>query len=570
MRTSLTAVFTILFAVTCASPAFAEVQAGVEFWTIGKEAEAVVEWQVAADAGNADALFNMAQAYRRGLGVPENQAFAMQLYRQAAALGHERAQDFFGLLLFQTERQSEAMPLVSAAATRGDARAQYVMGVAHYNGDHARRDWASAYAMMTRAARSGLPRAKIFLAEMDRLIPAPQRTQGRVLASLSPAASGSAINAGIRGLLGGRPAPPLLAAQRLRFESVDSLTPYDPDPLFGVPVELPPGTPAPPGDMIGTDKVRSDFACWTRPEGGRGCKEGYFHGYGGVGYVDVGGDEAAFQVQLFWRSPNPDTSAAWQPWERRHFCGGALVSNDWVVTAAHCISDEYLGSTAAIESWKKAVAVRRGTVHLSQESGELMEVDRVVIHSGWYGAWQRNTDSEDGVFPDDIMMLHIVPMRSIADEAVARSQDPMGGVGPRLPLLQVRTIIPERPGVRILGGTRFTTTGWGDTGNARPRPRLGKGDVKLVNSSFCTRENGALVADKIVCADANIADACQGDSGGPLFRTTLTDAYLVGIVSSGAQQCALSRSHGVYTRVDRYNRWISDAKRVTEPVRALR
>jgi TPR repeat protein len=131
----LAAVLTLL-----AAPALADVKAGVDAWTAGDFTRAVVEWQGPAAAGDADALFNLAQAYRLGRGVEVDNARARKLYEEAARLGHVKAADNYGLMLFQEGEQDKAMPLIKAAAERGDPRAQYVLGLSHFNADYAPRD----------------------------------------------------------------------------------------------------------------------------------------------------------------------------------------------------------------------------------------------------------------------------------------------------------------------------------------------------------------------------------------------------------------------------------------------
>lgn len=165
-----------------AAPALADVKAGVDAWSAGDFARAVVEWQGPAAAGDPDALFNLAQAYRLGRGVEIDNARARQLYEQAASLGHVKAADNFGLMLFQEGEQQKAMPLIQAAADRGDPRAQYVLGLSHFNADYAPRDWTRAYALMTLANSAGLPQAREALAQMDKYVPQAQRAQAQSLA----------------------------------------------------------------------------------------------------------------------------------------------------------------------------------------------------------------------------------------------------------------------------------------------------------------------------------------------------------------------------------------------------
>ena len=165
-----------------AAPAWADVKDGVDAWSAGDFTRAVVEWQGPAAAGDPDALFNLAQAYRLGRGVEIDNARARKLYEQAAALGHVKAADNYGLMLFQEGEQERAMPMVRAAAERGDPRAQYVLGLSHFNADYAPRDWVRAYALMTLASGSGLPQARDALAQMDQYVPQAQRSQAQALA----------------------------------------------------------------------------------------------------------------------------------------------------------------------------------------------------------------------------------------------------------------------------------------------------------------------------------------------------------------------------------------------------
>jgi len=164
-------------------PARADVRAGAEAWTRGDYARAVTHWQDPAARGDADAQFNLGQAYKLGRGVPRDLAKAEELFGKAAAKGHVVAADNYGLLLFDRGERAAAMLYVSAAARRGDPRAQYLQGIAHFNGDLAPKDWVRAYALVTLAHRAELPQAQTALAQMDGLIPPEQRQQGAVRAA---------------------------------------------------------------------------------------------------------------------------------------------------------------------------------------------------------------------------------------------------------------------------------------------------------------------------------------------------------------------------------------------------
>lgn len=166
-----------------APAAQADTKAGVDAWTRGDYAGAVKQWQASALRGDADALFNLGQAYKLGKGVPQDLAKAEDLFGRAAGMGHLQAADNYGLLLFQRGERQRALPFIRAAADRGDPRAQYLMGIAHFNGDLAPKDWTRAYALVSLARQQGLPQAVTALAQMDQHIPMEQRQQAVALAS---------------------------------------------------------------------------------------------------------------------------------------------------------------------------------------------------------------------------------------------------------------------------------------------------------------------------------------------------------------------------------------------------
>ncbi|MFN4037720.1 MAG: SPOR domain-containing protein [Erythrobacter sp.] len=191
-----------------ATSALADVTAGVEAWEAGNYARAVAEWEAPAKAGDADALYNLAQAYRLGRGVAADSVRAREYYAAASAKGHIKASDNYGLLLFQDGKREQAMPLLLAAAGRGDPRAQYVVGLAYFNGDFVPRDWVRAFALMTLASEAGLPQAAGPLAEMEVYIPLSQRQQGRVLSrQLADDATGYGATPLAAAEGGARPAP---------------------------------------------------------------------------------------------------------------------------------------------------------------------------------------------------------------------------------------------------------------------------------------------------------------------------------------------------------------------------
>lgn len=174
---------TALLALSGAETAAADVPAGIAAWQAGDYARAVAEWRPLAEAGDADAQFNLGQAYRLGRGVPQDMTLAEQWFERAARQRHDQAGANLGLLLFQNGRAREAMPWIQAAAMRGDPRAQYVFGTALFNGDVVRRDLPRAYALMSRAAAQGFPQAVDQLRQMEPFLSAEDRQRGTALAA---------------------------------------------------------------------------------------------------------------------------------------------------------------------------------------------------------------------------------------------------------------------------------------------------------------------------------------------------------------------------------------------------
>lgn len=171
-----------------ASAAALDVKAGVDAWSRGDHALAIRIWQPFADKGDADAQFNLGQAYRQGIGVTQDLQRAEVFYAKAAAQGHLRAADNYGLLLFQRGQHNAALPYVRDAADRGDPRALYLMGLAYFNAEGVGKDWVRAYALESLAAQPmsggpGLPQAREALAQMDKYIELQDRQRGISLAT---------------------------------------------------------------------------------------------------------------------------------------------------------------------------------------------------------------------------------------------------------------------------------------------------------------------------------------------------------------------------------------------------
>ena len=164
---------------TAAAPT---VKAGVEAWQNGDHAGAVAIWRNLAEKGDADAAFNLGQAFRLGRGVPADSAQAKRWFEMAANKGHVDAQVSLGLLLFDSGDRGAAMSWLNKAADKGEPRALLVVGTALFNGDGLKQDPVLGYAYVSRAAAQGLAPAKGTLADMDKILTVEQRRKGVAIA----------------------------------------------------------------------------------------------------------------------------------------------------------------------------------------------------------------------------------------------------------------------------------------------------------------------------------------------------------------------------------------------------
>jgi uncharacterized protein len=165
------------------------VKAGIEAWQRADYAGAVAIWRPLAEKGDADAEFNLGQAYRLGRGVPINLAMATSWFQKAADGGHLDAETTLGLLLFQNGDHVAGLKWLRRAAEQGEPRALLVYGTALYNGDGVTQDRLLGYAYVSRAAEQGLAPAKDTLAQLDELLPAPDRAKAIALSHSIPSGS---------------------------------------------------------------------------------------------------------------------------------------------------------------------------------------------------------------------------------------------------------------------------------------------------------------------------------------------------------------------------------------------
>jgi hypothetical protein len=181
-RFSLLAAVALVAATAAPAVAPKTVRDGIEAWQRADYATAVAIWRPLAEKGDADAAFNLGQAYRLGRGVAIDLAAAQTWLRRAANAGHLDAETTLGLLLFDSGSRDEALQWLKKAADRGEPRAMLVYGTALFNGDGVTRDPVLAYAYVSRSAAQGLEPAKTTLKDMDGILPLDIRQKGIALA----------------------------------------------------------------------------------------------------------------------------------------------------------------------------------------------------------------------------------------------------------------------------------------------------------------------------------------------------------------------------------------------------
>ena len=234
-----------------AAPVASSIKQGVELWRSGDYPAAVAMWQPFAQAGDADAMFNMGQAYKLGRGVMADPATARDWYRKAAIKGHLPAQANLGIALFQAGEKPESIKWLRTAADRGEARAQYVLGIAAFNGDGLPRSQSLGYAYLLRAQASGLPQAVTALGSITPGLSPADRTAGEAVAA------SLAAGAGVPAAFAATSAPKLIAPVRTP-PSAAEIAAIRPAPVpapVAIPARTVPVTPAPAVPKISPPEV---------------------------------------------------------------------------------------------------------------------------------------------------------------------------------------------------------------------------------------------------------------------------------------------------------------------------
>ncbi|XP_050414425.1 uncharacterized protein LOC126828601 isoform X1 [Patella vulgata] len=243
-----------------------------------------------------------------------------------------------------------------------------------------------------------------------------------------------------------------------------------------------------------------------------------------------------------------DGSAPWHVTiiENTHgtaYCGGSLINENWVLTAAHCVSQfeeffRYKFETKVIEMFF-------GTIHCNGQGGVSRKLKDYILYPSYHG-----TD-----FNDDIALFQL-------DEPVTFGDMIM-------PIcLEKETFTNEL----LKSGKAGIITGCGSRyERGRPPKFLHEVTIPYVPREVCAEKARAVNASftsGMICAGyarSMRGDACSGDSGGPYTMQFKGRWVLVGIVSWGVG-CDRANQYGYYTHISRYFDWImsisSDKQRI--------